>query len=108
MLTLNEFKTIVNVQGKPLTWAQAKPPHATASVKGIVQGTSRSPENIVNAFGINGTSIQVAVDALPVAPEKFDVFTNANGERFVVDMVDKKEARGTGAPVSFTCYSKGK
>ena len=62
----------------------------------------------MNAFGVNGVSIQLAADALPIAPEKFDTFTDTNGARHVVDTVVKHEARGTGAAVSFTCYAKGK
>lgn len=108
MLTAPEFKQLLNVTGKTLAWTQAKEPRATLNVICILQSTSKAAEVIVNAFGINGTSIQLAADALPVPPEKFDTFTDANGHRYVIDVVIPHEARGTGALVSFTCYSKGK
>lgn len=108
MLTAAEFKQLLNVTGKGMTWTQAKEPHATQALTVILQSTSKSQEAIVNAFGINGTSIQLAADALPVPPEKFDTFVDMNGHRYVVDVVIPHEARGTGAHSHFTCYSKGK
>lgn len=108
MLTAAEFAKNLSVLGKPVTWEQAKPPHATASLSGILQSTAKTQEAMVNAFGVNGVSIQVAASDFPVAPEKFDTFTDANGHRYVIDTVVPHESRGSGLLVSFTCYSKGK
>ena len=108
MLTAAEFKQLLANTGRLLVWVQAKPAHASASVQGIVQSTAKAQESIVNAFGVNGTSVQIAADALPIPPEKFDSFIDGNGTRYVIDTVVKHEARGTGAAVSFTCYAKGK
>lgn len=109
MLTLAEFQALANATGSPVNWSQAKAPNQTAAVsKAIVQSTKKSEEPIVNAYGVNGKSVQVAVTDLPVAPEKFDTFTDAYGARYVVDLVVTHAARGSGEIVSFTCYSKGK
>lgn len=108
MLTAAEFSRALALLGVPVTWTQAKAPNATESIRAIVQSTAKAQEAIVNAFGVNGVSIQVAADALPTAPEKFDSFTDANGARHVIDTVVKHEARGSGALVNFTCYAKGK
>jgi hypothetical protein len=108
MLTAPEFAHLVQTLGQPMTWQQGKPPHDSASITVIVQSTAKAQEAIVNAFGVNGVSIQLKVDSIPIPPEKFDIFTDANGHRYVIDTVVKHESRGSGALVSFTCYSKGK
>lgn len=108
MLTAAEFAQLLKHTGKPVTWVQAKPAHASATVQAVVQSTAKAQESIVNAFGVNGVSIQVAADALPMPPEKFDSFVDPLGARHVVDTVVKHEARETGAAVHYTCYCKGK
>lgn len=106
MLSAAQFASLLSVTGEPVTWEQAKPPQATQQVRAIVQSLSRAPENIVNAYGIDARSIQVAAGT--VAPEKFDQFIDGQGNRYTVDLVIEHRERGTGALISFTCYAKGK
>lgn len=109
MLTLAEFRTLANVLGVPVTWSQAKVPNAVAIVpKAIVQTLTKAAETIINAYGVNGFSVQVAANDLPVAPEKFDTFIDAEGRKIVIDTVVAYEERGTGVITHFTCYAKGK
>jgi hypothetical protein len=108
MLLAGEFASILAALGQPVTWTQAKAPHATATIRAVVQSTAKSQEAIVNAYGINGRSFQVAAGATVSPPEKFDVFTDAQGNRFVIDTVVEHQARGAGASTSFTCYCRGK
>ena len=108
MLTLAEFRTLLAQTGRQVTWHQAKAPQTVQAVQAIVSSTSKAPEMIVNAFGINGWQCQVAAADLPVPPEKFDQFTDADGERYTIDIVIPKHQRGTGLVVSFTCYAKGR
>lgn len=109
MLTLTEFKMLAKATGQPVTWTQAKAPNATATIaRAIVQSTAKATESIINAYGVNGTSIQFSVADVPVEPEKFDAVVNATGERFVINDVIKHFERQSGALIYFTCYSKGK
>jgi hypothetical protein len=109
MLTLSEFLRLADETGEPITWEPAKQTSAPVAIeKAIVQSTSKSSEAIVNAYGVNGVSVQIAVNALPEAPQKFDTITTAESERFIVDTVIKHKERGNGAVSSYTCYCKGK
>jgi hypothetical protein len=108
MLTSAEFAQLLAATAQPVTWTQAKAPHATANVRAIVASTAKAQENIANAYGVNGRSFQFAANALPVPPEKFDVITDAEGNRYVLDAVVVHQARGTGAITSHTCFAKGR
>lgn len=108
MLTLAEFRTLANATGIPAVWEQAQAPNQTAAIgKAIVQSTSKAAEPIVNAYGVNGKSIQVAAADLPTAPLKFDAFV-VQGNRYVIDTVIEHKERGTGAVIHYTCYSRGR
>lgn len=109
MLTEAEFLMLLAATGEPIVWKQAKPPHATASVRAIVQsiGASRSDDIIVNAFGVTGRSIQIAARDIPVEPEKFDEIT-CQGEKYILETVMPQHSRQTGTITYFLCYSKGK
>lgn len=109
MLSLDEFKQLLAASNPQ--WADfrmAKAPGTVTPVMVLVSGTSRErSEVIVNAFGVNGVSFQIAADALPTAPEKFDAI-EINAHKYVIDMVVEKRCRRTGAVSSFTMYAKGK
>jgi hypothetical protein len=92
-----------------MTWKQAKQPKQSQLVPLTVrQSTSKSAEAIVNSYGVNGQSFMLHVDDVPEMPVKFDSFTDANGEEYVIDSVIHHHERGSGVLVYFTCYSKGK
>jgi hypothetical protein len=108
MLTANEFLQLAQMTGEPVTFTQTKPPQATIAVPyAILSSLSKAAEPIVNAFGISGFSIQVPAALFAVPPEKFDVIVDTRGKRHVVEHVVLHTARGSGAPVSYTLYSKG-
>lgn len=104
----SEFAMLLQVTGRPVTFHQIKPPQAVTNVRAIVQSNIKSSEAIVNAYGVGGRTIQIAANALPTPPEKFDIVTDANGERWVLELVVPKHAEGSGAVVSYTCFSKGR
>lgn len=107
MLTLNEFRILANATGEPVSWVQAKAPNQNAAVnRAIVQSTSKSSEAIINAYGVNGVSIQVAAADLPIAPVKFDTFV-VGSNNYVIDTPIAHKERGTGAVIYYTCYVKG-
>lgn len=109
MLTVAEFALLAAETGEPITWNPAKQTHAPQAIaRAIVQSTSKSSEAIINAYGVNGVSVQIAVTDLPTPPLKFDEFTTADNEKFVVDTVIEHKARGVGSISSYTCYCKGK
>lgn len=110
MLTAAEFSQLAALTGEPVTFAQVKPPKAQVAIsRAIVQDLSRAPEIIVNTYGPNGKSIQIAAaDLGGTVPEKFDVITRANGERYVIDLVNQEHARVTGAVTYYVAYCKGK
>lgn len=109
MLTLAEFRLLANATGQPVTFTQAKAPNASASIsRAIVQSTRKSAEAIIQAYGVNGISVQVAADDVPVEPIKFDSFLLANGDRFVIDTVITHSERTSGVDTHYTCYCKGR
>lgn len=109
MLTPTEFDFLARRTGEPLTFTQVKAPGNSISIPyGIVQDLSRAPEMIINSFGINGRSIQIAAaDFGAVIPERFDVIERANGERYTLDAVHAEHQRGGGVSY-YICYAKGK
>lgn len=108
MLSAAEFSVLLRYHGGPLTWTQAKPPGQTAQLQGIVDSVRNAPENIVNAYGVDGWQIQVAAADLPVPPAKFDKFTDGGGHSFVIDDLVAHKQRGTGEVTHYTCYAKGR
>jgi hypothetical protein len=107
VLTAAEFNQLATLTGEPVDFIQAKPPNITRKVQGIVASTSKAAETIVNAFGVSGTSVQVAAAIFVPPPEKFDIFILQNGKRIVIDTVIAHAARGSGVVTSYTCYAKG-
>lgn len=109
MLTLREFLQLAKITGAPMTWTQAKEPKLSVTLaKAILQSTKKERDTIVNSYGLNGHSIQVAKRDLPVAPEKFDRFTDNEGNHYVADTVVTHKERGTGLVTHYTIYCKGK
>src|SRR3954468_18617393 len=109
MLTPDEFHFLAKHLGEPLTFRQTKAPQTVLAIPfAILQDLSRAPEMIVNAYGVNGRSVQfAAADFVGFAPERFDVIERSNGERYTLDAVHAEHARG-GAISYFICYAKGK
>lgn len=108
MLTAAEFRILLQYHGSPLVWEQAKPPGQTAQLQGMVDSVRNAPEKIVNAYGVDGWQVQIAASDLPLAPAKFDVFTDSEGGKFVIEEVVAHKQRGSGAVVHYTCYAKGR
>lgn len=106
MLTAVEFKQLLGVTGQPIEHHQAKPPQTVKNLKAIVQSTSKAAETIVNTYGTNGFSIQVA--ASDVTPKKLDQIVLPTGERLTIADVIPHHERGSGVLASYTCYVKGK
>jgi len=109
MLTPTEFHFLAQRTGEPLTFTQVKAPGAVIAIAfGIVQDLSRAPEMIVNSYGVNGRSFQLAAaDFGAVIPERFDVIERANGERYTLDAVNAEHARVGGAVSYYICFAKG-
>jgi len=109
VLIKSEFVELKKHLGQQMTWTQAKAPQQTAVVdKVIFQSTKRENDQIVNAYGINGVSLQFDADDLPIKPEKFDSVLDLQGVKFIIDLVIIHRSRVDGSVVSYTCYCKGK
>jgi hypothetical protein len=109
MLRPAEFHFLALRIGEPVTFTQVKAPNTVIAIShAIVQDLSRAPEMIINAYGINGRSVQMAAaDFVGVIPERFDVIERANGERYTLDAVHAEHERGGGVSY-YICYAKGK
>lgn len=109
MLIASEFAELKKHLGQQMTWTQAKDPQQTQVVdKVILQSTKRENDQIVNAYGINGISLQFDAVDLPIKPEKFDAVVDLQGVKYIIDLVITHRSRADGSVVSYTCYCKGK
>lgn len=108
MLTAGEFGQLLAIVGEPVTFHQAKAPQAVQAIRAIVQSNAKAPDSVINSFGVNGRTVQMAAAGFAVPPEKFDWVTLANGERWVFEMVDPQHERGSGAITYWIGYCKGK
>lgn len=107
MLTPAEFSTLLSVHGEPVVLTRAKAPQGPVNLRAIIQNTARAPENVVNAYGLTGRTVQFLASAMAVPPEKFDTVTRATGEEITLDLVEPVHQRGTGSVSYYVAYAKG-
>lgn len=107
MLTEAEFRALLAQLGEPIEFRQTKPPAATVSVRAIVQPPNKGDDALINAYGTNSRSIQIAARDLPFEPVKFDVVV-VGGEHWTLDTVQSQHQRQTGTVTYWLCYAKGR
>ena len=107
MLTKSEFSTLLKAVGEPVVFTQVKAPNATANVKAIVEPFRREETELINAYGINGMTVQVLAGDLPITPQKFDTFHLATGKKMTINEPIEQRERGNGNLAYYIIYCKG-
>ena len=107
MLTAAEFTQLLNATGVTVSHRQAKPPHTVTQVKVVPGSVDKRSETLVNAYGVNGRTIELLASALPTPPEKMDQIT-FGGEKYTVSDVVPMHERGTGSIISYLMFMKGR
>lgn len=108
-MTRNALMSLIRSPiGTMATHKKAKAPQTvTGPIKILQQSTSKAPEAIVNAYGVNGREFVILASDLPDTPEKFDTITSDSGV-FVINDVIPLMGEGIETVIGYRCYSKGK
>lgn len=80
------FEQVIELLGSPCVWTQAKPPHATKTVRAGFRTAGAQDTEVVNAYGMGAKIITLKAADFTTAPEKFDKLQFGT-ERYTADSV---------------------
>lgn len=98
------FEQVIELLGSPCIWTQAKPPHATKTVRAGFRTAGAQDAEVVNAYGIGAKIITLKAADFTVPPEKFDKL-QFNAERYTADSVQPIHLNA--AVVGWKIYARG-